>query len=133
MAQCTSLACPRLRADPEDRAMAIDFSSSLVTRDVLNNTWCNYCIKQCELINWGKAHNWPEIHVAGERGRYAIAEGQWHWQTSVLTSNQDAIDAYYAAVVAGNEAIEQEIAESLEQAHSARLQARRERWAYTRR
>jgi hypothetical protein len=132
MAQCTALACPRLHADPEDRTMAIDFSSSLVTRDALGNTWCNYCIKQCELINWGKAHNWPEIHVTGERGRYAIAQGQWHWLTSVMGSNQDAIDAYHAAVIAGNEAMEQEIAESVERAHDARLQARRERWLHTR-
>lgn len=128
MAQCTAMSCLRLRADPEDRNMVLNFSSTLVMRDVLGNTWCNYCIKHYELINWGKAHNWPEIHVTGEQGKYAIGEGQWNWQTSVLMSRQDAIDAYHAAVITGNEAMEQSLAASQEHDRSERIQARRERW-----
>lgn len=128
MAQCTALACPRLRADPDDRSMAINFSSTLVTRDVLGNTWCNHCIKQCELINWGKAHNWPEIHGTGERGRYALAQGEREWQASILTSNQDAINAYHASTVGAGNEIEAVLVENQDRERAMRAKARHERW-----
>lgn len=109
--QCTALACPRIaywfgeHPDTSNRAMYVDFHSSLATKDVLGHTWCNYCQKHRDLMNWGHAHAWPEIHVTGEQGRYAIAQGQWHWVTSIIMGHQDAIDAYYASVIGGQQEI----------------------------
>lgn len=106
MAQCTSLACPRLAywfqqdppPDPDNRAMFVTFPSSQATRDCLGNTWCNYCIKQPALIAWAKKQDWPEIHTTGEHGRYAIGAGSWNWKTSIVALSKDAIDAFYAEV-----------------------------------
>jgi hypothetical protein len=128
MAQCTALSCPRLKnSDPDDTSMQVNFSNLLVTRDVIGNTWCNYCLKQCALVDWGKEHHWPEIYATGQYGRYAIAEGKSEWIATVFCSQQDAIDAYHAEVI-GNETMEQTLADNAASQRNARMQERRAKW-----
>ena len=105
MAQCTALACPRLaNMDLDNRALALTFSSSLATRDTSGNTWCNYCYKHRELMDYGKAHHWPAIRAMALDGYYyAIAEGQENWFQSIAGSRQDVIDAYYAECIGEQE------------------------------
>lgn len=102
MAQCTALACPRLKnSDPDNRELAVDFPRSLLTRDTLGNGWCNFCQKQRELMDYGHKHNWPEVHVTGQM-RYGILAGQRDWYSSIACGKQDMIDALYASLI-GNE------------------------------
>ena len=103
MAQCVSLACPRLQnTDPDNRALALTFASGLATRDCLGNVWCNYCRKQPALIAWAKKNNWPPVQAIGLGGRYRIAEGCWNWKSSIMMGNQDMINAFSAELI-GNE------------------------------
>lgn len=97
MAECMSLACPRLRnPDPDNRALSINVPSSLITRTKSGHTFCNYCEKQRRLLDWAHKRQYPAIRARGERAYYAIAEGEWQWVTSIIANCQDAIDAFYA-------------------------------------
>lgn len=104
MAECTSLACPRLRnTDPDNRELSINVPSSQITRDKSGHTWCNYCEKQRILMDYGKEHHWPDVSAQGVKGRYAILGDAEEWYISIACSNQDAIDAYYAELIGNDE------------------------------
>ena len=107
MAECTALACPRLKnTDPRNRELSITVPSTLITRDKLGHLWCNYCQKQRILMDYGKEHHWPEVRAVGQNGAYAIAGDAEEWYISIACSNQDAIDAYYAELIGTDEITE---------------------------
>lgn len=107
MAECTALACPRLRnTDPDNRTMNVAVPSSAITKDQMGHTWCNYCQKQRKLMDYGKEHKWPEVHADGAQGRYAILGGAEDWYVSIACGNQDSIDAFYRELI-GDEQVAQ--------------------------
>lgn len=103
MAECTALACPRLKnTDYSNRELSITVPISQITKDATGHTWCNFCQKQRELMDYGHRHKWPEVSAQGAQGRYAILGDADEWYISIACGNQDSIDAFYAELI-GNE------------------------------
>lgn len=107
-AECTALSCQRLRnTDPSNRALSITVPSSEITNDMMGHTWCNYCYKCRELMNYGKEHHWPAVRAQGKNGTYALLHDADEWYISIACGNQDSIDAFYHKLI-GDEQPHQE-------------------------
>lgn len=64
----------------------------------------SYCSPaQREIMDWGRAHVWPDVYVQGKM-RYAVAAGAESWSMSVIGARQDMVDALYETLVAGRRA-----------------------------
>lgn len=84
--------------------------------DQMGNPWCEEHKQRHDLINWGKAHNWPLVHCQateetvdigkGRNRYYAVGEGYALWFTACGTGTDHFMDALSATVLArGQEAI----------------------------
>lgn len=108
MARCTALACPRLKNfDPTNRAMSITVASSQVTRDKAGHTWCNFCQKQRELMNYGHEHKWPAVQIYDARLKqnvYMLLHDAHDWFATIACSNQETIDNLYTELIVENKA-----------------------------
>lgn len=99
MAECIALSCPRLaNTDPDNRDMAITVPSSLITRDKMGNTFCNFCQHARAIMDYGHANNWPEVRA----GVYLIPPGHAEWHLSIACGDRNLIEAFYAELI-GNE------------------------------
>ena len=75
----------------------IHLKKSEMLRDTTGNYWCKQCFRQCELMNWVKAHEWPEVNCPP----YAIAGGDHElWQAAIYLGHSDFIAALYTFIFA---------------------------------
>ena len=54
----------------------------------MGNVWCSSCQQRHDLINWGKAHEWPSVFV----DPYAIERGHWFWNMVAIAGRNEAIE-----------------------------------------
>ncbi|SRR6266567_2871308 len=69
-------------------------STPIVLTDALGNTWCKDCQHRGELINWGKAHGWPELEIYP----YAMAEGVYYWQTTAIQGDESRVWSFLGLI-----------------------------------
>lgn len=91
---CSSLICPR----GHDTSLAYVVPASELSQDNSRHFWCNYCAKQCAVMNWAAENRYPFIRVQGQM-RYAILGGADDWFTSVAGAGQDMVDALYETLI----------------------------------
>lgn len=68
-------------------------------KDDTGLVWCEEHKKRGLLLNYGKAHNWPEIRFRGKDGtRYAIGAGNDEelWKIPAIIGQEVLIDAAIA-------------------------------------
>lgn len=65
-------------------------------KDDTGLVWCENHKKRGTLLNYGKAHEWPEIYFRGQDGtRYAIGAGNDEelWKIAAILGKEAMIDA----------------------------------------
>jgi len=66
-------------------------------KDEMGNAWCSSCQQRHDLINWGKAHEWPLIHIPP----FAIGPDSHPWFMTVLMGRDEAIQVFHAGLIGG--------------------------------
>ncbi len=66
----------------------------IVLIDALGNTWCQDCQHRGELVNWGRAHGWPELEIHP----YAMAEGAYYWQVTATQGDESRVWTFLGLV-----------------------------------
>jgi|GEM_PF-3839459 len=66
-----------------------------------NTAYCEKCYKRARLMQWGKEHQYPDIHcprLTSDAMDYAIAAGQDMWQIVIGFGDTAMIDTALVAV-----------------------------------
>lgn len=93
-AYCSAIVCQH----PPNENGSYLFDKSDMWQDATGHFWCDICTRHIELMNWAHENNWPAVRVQGKT-RYAIYGTAKEWLTSVMTANQDMVNALYETLI----------------------------------
>lgn len=91
---CSSATCPRTR----DTGLPYVVPVSELSQDEGGHHWCNFCAKQCALMDWAANHSYPFVRAEGQM-RYAIANGADSWFLSIAGAQADMVQALYTTLI----------------------------------
>lgn len=91
---CTAIECPAAKAYCRGEQPTLAIKKSDALRDTSGHYWCTACSKSYDLMNWGKLHEWPEVHSS----RYAIGPGEDLWYLAISYGSVAMVEEIHAAI-----------------------------------